>query len=40
MDILLKLNREGTTIVMVSHSEHDAKLASRVVRVFDGQLVA
>ncbi len=40
MDILLKLNSEGTTIVMVSHSEHDAKLASRVVRVFDGQLVA
>jgi putative ABC transport system ATP-binding protein len=40
MDILCKLNREGTTIVMVSHSEQDAKLASRVVRVFDGQLVA
>ena len=40
MDILLKLNSEGTTIVMVSHSEHDAKLASRVIRVFDGQLVA
>ncbi|MES2018839.1 MAG: ABC transporter ATP-binding protein [Pseudomonadota bacterium] len=40
MEILLKLNAEGTTIVMVSHSEHDAKLATRVVRVFDGQLVA
>jgi putative ABC transport system ATP-binding protein len=40
MDILLKLNAEGTTIVMVSHSEQDAKLAGRVVRVFDGQLVA
>ena len=40
MDILLKLNSEGTTIVMVSHNEHDAKLAGRVVRVFDGQLVA
>ncbi len=40
MDILLKLNAEGTTIVMVSHNEHDAKLAGRVVRVFDGQLVA
>jgi putative ABC transport system ATP-binding protein len=40
MDILCQLNREGTTIVMVSHSEQDAKLASRVVRVFDGQLVA
>ena len=40
MDILCKLNSEGTTIVMVSHSEQDARLASRVVRVFDGQLVA
>ena len=40
MDILCQLNQEGTTIVMVSHSEQDAKLASRVVRVFDGQLVA
>jgi putative ABC transport system ATP-binding protein len=40
MDILLGLNAEGTTIVMVSHSEHDARLAGRIVRVFDGQLVA
>ncbi len=40
MDILLRLNAEGTTVVMVSHSEHDAKLAGRIVRVFDGQLVA
>jgi putative ABC transport system ATP-binding protein len=40
MDILLKLNAEGTTVVMVSHSEADAKLAGRIVRVFDGQLVA
>ena len=40
MDILLKLNSEGTTIVMVSHSEHDARLAGRIVRVFDGQLVS
>ena len=40
MDILLKLNSEGTTVVMVSHSERDAKLAGRIVRVFDGQLVA
>lgn len=40
MDILLKLNSEGTTIVMVSHSEQDARLAGRIVRVFDGQLVS
>jgi len=40
MDILLKLNSEGTTVVMVTHDEQEAKLASRIVRVFDGQLVA
>ncbi len=40
MEILLKLNAEGTTVVMVSHSEQDARLAGRIVRVFDGQLVA
>ncbi len=40
MDILRRLNADGTTVVMVSHSENDARLASRIVRVFDGQLVA
>lgn len=40
MDILLKLNQEGTTIVMVTHDERQAKQSSRIVRVFDGQLVA
>jgi putative ABC transport system ATP-binding protein len=40
MDILLKLNAEGTTVVMVTHDEREARLAGRVVRVFDGQLVA
>ena len=40
MDILLKLNEEGTTIVMVTHDEREAKRTSRIVRVFDGQLVA
>jgi len=40
MDILLKLNSEGTTVVMVTHNEQEARMASRVVRVFDGQLVA
>jgi putative ABC transport system ATP-binding protein len=39
MDILLGLNREGTTIVMVTHDEREAKMAGRIVRVFDGQLV-
>jgi putative ABC transport system ATP-binding protein len=39
MDILLKLNREGTTVVMVTHDEHEARRVGRIVRVFDGQLV-
>ena len=40
MDILLDLNRAGTTVVMVTHDEREARLATRTVRVFDGQLVA
>ncbi|MES3024048.1 MAG: ABC transporter ATP-binding protein [Pseudomonadota bacterium] len=40
MEILLKLNREGTTVVMVTHDEREAQRVSRIVRVFDGQLVA
>jgi putative ABC transport system ATP-binding protein len=40
MDILLKLNSEGTTIVMVTHDEREAQRVHRIVRVFDGQLVA
>ncbi|WP_426190979.1 ABC transporter ATP-binding protein [Massilia sp. DWR3-1-1] len=40
MEILLELHRAGTTVVMVTHDEREAKLAGRTVRVFDGQLVA
>ena len=40
MEILMKLNREGTTVVMVTHDERHAKQSGRIVRVFDGQLVA
>jgi len=39
MDILLKLNAEGTTVVMVTHDEQEARRVNRIVRVFDGQLV-
>ena len=39
MDILLKLNTEGTTVVMVTHDEQEARRVGRIVRVFDGQLV-
>lgn len=40
MDILLKLGQEGTTVVMVTHDERQARQGGRIVRVFDGQLVA
>lgn len=39
MDLLTELNREGTTIVMVTHSMHDAGFAHRVINLFDGQVV-
>ena len=39
MDLLCSLNREGTTIVMVTHSQHDAGFASRIINLFDGQVV-
>ena len=40
MSLLTDLNREGTTIVMVTHSQHDAGYAGRIIRLFDGQVVA
>src|SRR5471032_2158614 len=40
MDLLLQLNRESTTVVMVTHDERAAQRVNRIVRVFDGQLVA
>lgn len=39
MDLLTELNREGTTIVMVTHSQHDASFAHRTINLFDGQIV-
>ena len=39
MDLLTELNREGTTIVMVTHSQHDASFAHRIVNLFDGHIV-
>jgi putative ABC transport system ATP-binding protein len=39
MDLLTELNREGATIVMVTHSQHDASFAHRIVNLFDGQVV-
>ena len=39
MDLLKELNKEGTTIVMVTHSQHDAGFADRIINLFDGQVV-
>ncbi len=39
MQLLTQLNREGTTIVMVTHSHHDAEMATRTINLFDGQVV-
>ncbi|MDL2228260.1 ABC transporter ATP-binding protein [Bacteroidales bacterium OttesenSCG-928-K03] len=39
MDLLTELNREGTTVVMVTHSQKDASYARRILDMFDGALV-
>ncbi len=39
MDLLTELNNQGTTIVMVTHSEHDAKFSHRIIRMLDGHKV-
>ncbi|MDR3246794.1 MAG: ABC transporter ATP-binding protein [Prevotellaceae bacterium] len=39
MGLLTELNKEGTTVVMVTHSQHDAGYASRIINLFDGQIV-
>ena len=39
MNLLQQLNKEGTTIVMVTHSPSDAENAHRIVQLFDGQIV-
>lgn len=39
MQLLTELNEQGTTIVMVTHSEHDARYSDRVIRMLDGQVV-
>ncbi|RYY58719.1 MAG: ABC transporter ATP-binding protein [Chitinophagaceae bacterium] len=39
MQMLTELNEQGTTIVMVTHSEHDARYSHRIIRMLDGQTV-
>ncbi len=40
MNLLAELNNDGTTIVMVTHSQHDADFAHRIVNLFDGQIIS
>jgi putative ABC transport system ATP-binding protein len=40
INLLSELNKEGTTIIMVTHSERDAGYAHRIVNLFDGQIVS
>lgn len=39
MRMLTELNQGGTTIVMVTHNDHDAAIAHRIIHLFDGQIV-
>ena len=39
MDLLTELNKNGTTIVMVTHSTHDAGYSHRIIHLFDGHVV-
>jgi len=40
MNLLTELNAEGTTVIMVTHSQHDAGYAARIINLFDGEVVA
>ena len=40
MDILIKLSKEGRTIVMVTHNDHISARSQRIIRLFDGQVLA
>ena len=40
MKLLTQLNEEGTTIVMVTHSSHDAEFSHRIIHLFDGHVVS
>lgn len=39
MELLSSLNEKGTTIIMVTHSEHDARYTHRIINMLDGQIV-
>lgn len=39
MNLLERLNQQGTTLIIVTHSQRDAEYANRIIRLFDGQIV-
>jgi putative ABC transport system ATP-binding protein len=39
MSLLNDLNKRGTTIIMVTHSQRDASYSRRIVHLFDGQII-
>ncbi|MDE6022796.1 MAG: ABC transporter ATP-binding protein [Muribaculaceae bacterium] len=39
MNLLSELNKEGTTVIMVTHSQHDAAYADRIINLYDGMIV-
>ncbi|MGF2414354.1 MAG: ABC transporter ATP-binding protein, partial [Ferruginibacter sp.] len=39
MQLLTDLNEKGTTVIMVTHSEHDSKYSHRIIRMLDGATV-
>ena len=40
MELLCELNEAGTTIIMVTHSSHDASFSGRIINLLDGQIVS
>ncbi|NDV56605.1 ABC transporter ATP-binding protein [Bacteroides sp. 519] len=39
MNLLIELNKEGSTIIMVTHSEENARMANRLIRMIDGSIL-
>jgi putative ABC transport system ATP-binding protein len=40
MELITQLNQEGTTVIMVTHSEHDASFSKRTIRLLDGKVIS
>jgi putative ABC transport system ATP-binding protein len=40
MEMLCELNEAGTTVIMVTHSSHDASYSGRTINLLDGQIIS